>query len=650
MPEHDFQNLHEVYKRYFRESAPRLTRLKTGFPALDEVLGGGLFPGLVVMGGMPSMGKSTLALQIAAHMAENKQHVLYFSMEMPSISVLATAVMRKLYEDAENPGEVDIEINNLLDRSLTEEQREKVDNVMQSGFMEYLHICTESLSADDIKKRAIEFKDQGNHIQSPLVIVDYLQFLPRPRNAQNDRKGVEDNVATLKKLAHGETDDLSDGFPVLVLSSLNRVAYSKSSQDRKEDSDGRYSIQISSFKETGGIEYSADVLLGLQFTASVRNQNDINKEMKKSPRKVKITVLKNRYGKSGGEIQLQYEPGQARFYTPDKAKHDDQGDGNQNGGGIWCVLNTTKAAGELRKGKTENSGLVVSKNNISISYSVSGQLTGFDLCVADAIYSLESCRKKISLSGVLRVLLGRDTATITPKRREDLEASMRRLMAAELKLNCAEHLKGMKKDPWKGPYKGPFLCLEGPDAKGVWRRNEKADKAGILPLYTYGESVGQMIEVPPVLLDVKLPPDKEYPAGRSLSNTLNNIKLKWFLIRRLETLRNMLDNAKEYQYLDGMRTISFNPSDSLLQEVRLEESFEGRDREKKIDDLRKTTRQILSYYQKIGYISEIEEIKAGHKDSSLNYKIVDEKITDPWTLEKEPQKTGQNQSVSDDDS
>ena len=45
-------------------------RMKTGFPQLDEILGGGLAPGLVVLGGQPGVGKSTFCLQLAENVAE----------------------------------------------------------------------------------------------------------------------------------------------------------------------------------------------------------------------------------------------------------------------------------------------------------------------------------------------------------------------------------------------------------------------------------------------------------------------------------------------------------------------------------------------------------------------------------------------------
>lgn len=628
MPEHDFQNLHMVYEQYFQADAPQPICLKTGFPALDRLLGGGISPSLVVLGGMPGIGKSTLALQIAAHVAENGHPVLYFSMEMSDSWLMAKAVTRKIYEDADGssgPSSPPVTAKRLLNRSLTEAQRAEVDAVMRTRFLERLHICTETLSASGILERARAFTAQGN--PTPLVIVDYLQLLPRERGAQSDKQAVDNNVNKLMELAHGGDAGLNAGFPVLILSALNRDAYA----GRNGNSDAGYYIQLSSFKETGGIEYSADVLLSLQYRARLRSPEDIKKEMKKTPRKVEITVLKNRYGESGGSISLQYAPAQDRFFPPDSAVGDCAAEGTvpsdgqpSAGGGIRVIINNTKAAKELRTGRAENPAcMVLPKDNVCISYCVSEPLASLDLCVADAVYSLYMSQKKISVRTVWHVLLGKREGNPTSKQQEQLEESIQRLRAAELKLDCQEHLARMKKEPWS--YKGPFLRLAETGKRGSWDP-DPSEKAGILPLHTYGAAVGHTLQVPSALLNVK------EASGRSMSSTTDNIGLKWFLIRRLESIRQMLEDGRGGKYLEGMRTISFDPSSNLLQEVRPAEPLHGQAREQRITNLCEDTQTILNYYRRIGYISEVEKSRAGQKAGFPSFRIADERSSDKWTL------------------
>ena len=67
---------------------------KTGFKAFDENLGGGISPGLTVIGGEPGLGKSTFAMQIAENIAASGVPVLYFTCEMPAKWIAAKAISR----------------------------------------------------------------------------------------------------------------------------------------------------------------------------------------------------------------------------------------------------------------------------------------------------------------------------------------------------------------------------------------------------------------------------------------------------------------------------------------------------------------------------------------------------------------------------
>ena len=65
---------------------------------------------------------------------------------------------------------------------------------------------------------------------------------------------------------------------------------------------------MNAFKESGGIEYSTDVLLGMQFTAMQENKDNIDLDQLKAanPRKVQIKILKNRNGQIGKPINFDY--------------------------------------------------------------------------------------------------------------------------------------------------------------------------------------------------------------------------------------------------------------------------------------------------------------------------------------------------------
>lgn len=74
------------------------------------------------------------------------------------------------------------------------------------------------------------------------------------------------------------------GITIVAISSLNRANYSGS-------------ITMESFKESGSIEYTSDVLIGLEYTNS--NGNDRDYEARKKPRKITLSIIKNRYGALG---------------------------------------------------------------------------------------------------------------------------------------------------------------------------------------------------------------------------------------------------------------------------------------------------------------------------------------------------------------
>ena len=101
-----------------------------------------------------------------------------------------------------------------------------------------------------------------------------------------EKQTADAAVATLKQLARRYD------MPVVAASSLNREAYRPGSADPG----------MSAFKESGSVEYSADLLLLLKY------RTDADKERRDSPRRLALTVLKNRFGKTGENIPLDYEP------------------------------------------------------------------------------------------------------------------------------------------------------------------------------------------------------------------------------------------------------------------------------------------------------------------------------------------------------
>ena len=137
-----------------------------------------------------------------------------------------------------------------------------------------------------------------------MVFIDYLQILQPTEDAQrrpNDAKATIDAaVKELKYMSH----ELQ--IPVIVISSLNRANY-------------LLPIDFESFKESGLIEYSSDVILGLQFRCLndpefekiktiTEKRERIRREKNSTPRKLELIALKNRYGKPSFCCGFDYFP------------------------------------------------------------------------------------------------------------------------------------------------------------------------------------------------------------------------------------------------------------------------------------------------------------------------------------------------------
>src|SRR5699024_8135006 len=127
---------------------------------------------------------------------------------------------------------------------------------------------------------------------TPIVIIDYLQILEPIDQHATEKMNTDKSVKILKQLSR----DLET--TVMAISSFNRMNYNTP-------------VSMVSFKESGGIEYSADLVLGLQFSAfsdsSVDNKEiDFDEEKAKEPRKVELKILKNRNGETGKSVHFDY--------------------------------------------------------------------------------------------------------------------------------------------------------------------------------------------------------------------------------------------------------------------------------------------------------------------------------------------------------
>jgi KaiC/GvpD/RAD55 family RecA-like ATPase/5S rRNA maturation endonuclease (ribonuclease M5) len=269
--------------------------IKTGIDNLDYNLGGGLYPGLYVLGAISSLGKTALALQIADKIASQGHQVLFFSLEMGRYEMTCRSLARVIFEKG---GAKDLTTGNVLKTSY----RGK-DIYSQDFFISAMHSYKESAAKNltieegnfdlDINMlRQLVAEHTGRTGQRPVVIVDYLQVL-RPIDMRiTEKQHIDMTIVELKRLSR----DLD--MPVIAVSSFNRANY-------KTD------VTFEAFKESGAIEYTADVVLALQLRKN--GDEDINKLKNLEPRPLELVLLKNRRGKAYDVIDLDYWPKQNYF-------------------------------------------------------------------------------------------------------------------------------------------------------------------------------------------------------------------------------------------------------------------------------------------------------------------------------------------------
>ena len=267
----------DEYMRYIQDDT-KVKKTPIGFNKLDTLLNGGLPSGLITLGAITSIGKTTFMLQIADNMAsmENTK-VLFFSLEMSRYDLISKSLSRLTYQDealSQLTCDELLSHNEAIDyKTILEKYKPLADNLY---VVDYLY------NYNDIKSFITQFRDTHQE-ENVVIIIDYLQYILLNGNG-NDKQVIDTITKGLKELSK------SLGITIIAISSLNRANYSGS-------------ITLESFKESGSIEYTSDLLIGLEYTNN--NANDRDYEAKKNPRKLTLNIIKNRYG-SLGKVNFEF--------------------------------------------------------------------------------------------------------------------------------------------------------------------------------------------------------------------------------------------------------------------------------------------------------------------------------------------------------
>ncbi len=216
-------------------SGDSITGLATGLTDLDELTSGLQRSDLIIVAGRPSMGKTTLVMNIAEHAAIKAQKpVLVFSMEMPGDS-LAMRMMSSL-------GRIDQ--HRIRTGKLDDDDWPRVTSAVHMLSEAPLFIDdTAALSPVELRARARRLVKE--HGPLALIVVDYLQLMKVPGfKADNRTAEISEISRSLKSLAK----ELE--VPVIALSQLNRSLEQR--QDKRP--------VMSDLRESGAIEQDADLI------------------------------------------------------------------------------------------------------------------------------------------------------------------------------------------------------------------------------------------------------------------------------------------------------------------------------------------------------------------------------------------------------
>ena len=285
------------YKNEFVESQNNSKKeyIATGFNELDRLLNGGLQnQRLYILGAGTGRGKTTFVLQIADYIASNGQDVLFFALEMSRLELIAKSISRLTYTIDSNhaiyANSFDMRFNNFEYNEVYEKAKSQYFNTKG------LTIIEASGEIGALQVRQI-VGDYINYKQKkPVVIVDYLQILaPYSKEYVRDiRLNIDKTILELKRIARDYK------IPVITVSSFNRMgAKEKAAED--------------AFKESGAIEYSCDVLLGLH-----KRDDTKHTDIKHPIREMELVILKNRIGQANKEINYNYNAGFHHFEEVEK--------------------------------------------------------------------------------------------------------------------------------------------------------------------------------------------------------------------------------------------------------------------------------------------------------------------------------------------
>jgi replicative DNA helicase len=270
----------------YHQRAGKLTGISTGFMDLDRMTTG-MHPGeMIVIAARPSVGKTSLAMNIAEHVAiEQRLPVGVFSLEMTADSL----VLRMLCSRSR------VNLRNIRDGFLVERDfRPLTDNAGKIAGAPLFIDDSSGLSILQLRAKARRMYQQHG---IKLFVIDYLQLLnsssKRVENRQQEISDISGGIKALSKELN---------VPIIVLSQLNREV---------EREKGR-PPRLSDLRESGAIEQDAD-LVGLLYRPAKQGEDEETAADPSDAIPVNLLIAKQRNGPANEDVNLTFLKHYTRF-------------------------------------------------------------------------------------------------------------------------------------------------------------------------------------------------------------------------------------------------------------------------------------------------------------------------------------------------
>ena len=278
----------------FHQRQGVLTGVGTGFADLDKMTSGLHGGEMVVIAARPSMGKTSLAMNIAEYVSiEQRLPVGVFSLEMTSESL----VLRMLCSRSR------VNLRNVREGFLAERDFPKLTGA--AGKLASAPLFIDDSSALSILQLRAKARRMSQQYGIKLFVIDYLQLLhSTARRAENRQQEIADISSGIKSLAK----ELN--VPVIVLSQLNREL--EREKNRKP--------RLSDLRESGAIEQDADVV-GLLYTPSSEDEERAG-AAEQDAMPVNLLIAKQRNGPTG-DVNLTFLKSYTRFESASKVSDED---------------------------------------------------------------------------------------------------------------------------------------------------------------------------------------------------------------------------------------------------------------------------------------------------------------------------------------